>query len=129
MPNANSRQHIIFEVKCVDDAGNLIDNKKYEITQNRTLQAEIAILIKYRRQQYGTNDSQQMQKKTAGRNFLPAALFILSGYLTSITFFESSIACFWIFGMLTFRTPCSTRALIFSLSASSGRSIVCWNFE
>ena len=43
MPNANSRQHIIFEVKCVDDAGNLIDNKKYEITQNRTLQAESVI--------------------------------------------------------------------------------------
>ena len=29
--------------KCVDDAGNLIDNKKYEITQNRTLQAESVI--------------------------------------------------------------------------------------
>lgn len=49
-------------------------------------------------------------------------------YLTSITFLDSS-AVFWIFGMFTFRTPFSTCALMFSLSAFSGRTIVCWNCE
>ena len=49
-------------------------------------------------------------------------------YFTSITFFGSS-AVFWILGILTFRTPFSTCALMLSLSAFSGRTIVCWNCE
>ena len=75
----------------------------------------------------------QARKPKEGGPFLvdrPLIRFISSDeyYLTSITFLDSS-AVFWIFGMFTFRTPFSTCALMFSLSAFSGRTIVCWNCE
>ena len=50
-------------------------------------------------------------------------------YLISMIFFACGTSCFSTFGMLTLRTPLTTEALIFSLSTSSGRTMVCWNFE
>lgn len=41
--SANARQQIVFEVKCVDESGNVINNHRYEVTQARTLQAETVI--------------------------------------------------------------------------------------
>ena len=50
-------------------------------------------------------------------------------YLISMIFFVWGTSCFWSFGMFTFKTPFTTEALIFSLSTSSGRAMICWNFE
>lgn len=43
MSTANARQQIVFEVKCVDESGNIINNHQYTVTQARTLQAESVI--------------------------------------------------------------------------------------
>lgn len=75
---------------------------------------------------FAHNPSKDKERGTAiyGR---PSHIIDASFYWISIILLAFSTFALLIFGILTFRTPFSTLALIFSVSASSGRSIVCWN--